>query len=176
MNAKWVPGIVLLGVLVGAVSAEAQNPQLPPRATLGVMIEPPRPGAEKRAAVVQSLDPSGAAAKAGIKPGDVIVKIGDKEVGDFDGLVKALREHKPGEQLALHVKRDGNEQTLNVTLGERAARLFPEGFGQPGSRNPFEGMPGFGEDRQTIQRLERRVEELEKRVRELEKKQGPAGK
>lgn len=59
------------------------------------------------------------AEKAGLKSGDVIVKIQDKAVKSLEELQEVMRKTKPGDKLAVTVKRDGKEQTVNVTLGTR---------------------------------------------------------
>jgi S1-C subfamily serine protease len=59
------------------------------------------------------------AEKAGIKSGDVITKIGDKAVKSLDELMECMNKTKPGDKLAVTIKRDGKEQTINVTLGTR---------------------------------------------------------
>jgi S1-C subfamily serine protease len=69
----------------------------------------------------QSLGPSvvagGPADKGGMKPGDVIVKIGDTDVHDQSQLAVALIEHHAGEKVPIDVYRDGKKVTLQVTLG-----------------------------------------------------------
>jgi S1-C subfamily serine protease len=59
------------------------------------------------------------AEKAGLKSGDVIVKVKDKAVKSLDELMEIMHTTKPGDKLAVTVKRDGKEQTINVTLGTR---------------------------------------------------------
>jgi S1-C subfamily serine protease len=62
------------------------------------------------------------AEKAGLKSGDVIVKLQDKPVKTRDDVLEIMGKTKPGEKVPVTVKRDGKEQTVNVTLGTR-----PEG-------------------------------------------------
>src|SRR6516162_3428364 len=88
-------------------------------ATLGIIAEPTEKDASRPGVVVRAVTPNGPAAAAGMKMGDVIVKLGDQEVKDFDGLVNSLAKQKPGDKLAVHVLRDGNEKTFTVTLAER---------------------------------------------------------
>ena len=63
------------------------------------------------------------AEKAGLLAGDLIVKFGDKELRNLYDYTYALQGRKPGEKVALVVKRteDGQtvERTLEVTLGSR---------------------------------------------------------
>lgn len=59
------------------------------------------------------------AEKAGLKEGDIIVKLADKPVESVEGLFEFLIEKKPGDTLDVVVQRDGKEHTFKVTLGTR---------------------------------------------------------
>lgn len=59
---------------------------------------------------------------AGFRAGDVIVRMGEHEIGDLYGLTDALRAHRPGDVVDVTVIRDGAELTRSVTLGSRASR------------------------------------------------------
>jgi S1-C subfamily serine protease len=80
---------------------------------------------EEGKVVVHDVVADGPAAKAGIKAGDVIVKVGDKEVKDPMEAVAAVRAVKPGAKLKFHVKRDGKDQDIEVTVGKRPAEPKP---------------------------------------------------
>jgi putative serine protease PepD len=67
-------------------------------------------------AQVQNVKTGGPAAKAGIVEGDVIVKVGDRTVGNADELVVAVQEHKVGDSVPVVLKRDGKNMTVTVTL------------------------------------------------------------
>jgi serine protease Do len=69
-------------------------------------------------ALVRSVTPGGAAAKAGVKPGDVIVAYNGKPVKKNDDLVAMVVATKPGSTVPLRVIRDRGEQTLSVTVDE----------------------------------------------------------
>jgi S1-C subfamily serine protease len=58
------------------------------------------------------------AGKAGVRPGDVITSIDGKEVTTVEQLLSTLRQHKPGDQVALHIVRGTSEQDVKVTLGD----------------------------------------------------------
>jgi putative serine protease PepD len=61
--------------------------------------------------------PSGTpAALAGLEEGDIVVAVDDKAVSDGIGLIVAIRSHQPGETIRLTVRRDGSEETVEVTL------------------------------------------------------------
>lgn len=58
------------------------------------------------------------AEKAGLKEGDVVLKVGDKQITPESGLATKLARHKPGDKVELTILRDGKEQKVTVTLGE----------------------------------------------------------
>jgi len=61
------------------------------------------------------------AAKAGLKPGDIVVKAGDRAVAGPEDLTLALRDSKPGDRRTLEVLRGGKRERVSVTLGEAPA-------------------------------------------------------
>jgi S1-C subfamily serine protease len=75
---------------------------------------------------VQEVVPNSPAEKAGIKNGDIVLKIGKTDLKDPENVREAMRDHKPGDKVTVHIKRDGKEQDIEVTLG-----TMPKDFGQP---------------------------------------------
>ena len=67
-------------------------------------------------AAVADVSPGSPAAKAGIVEGDVIVKIGDREVTGPDELVVAVQARKIGETVNVQLIRDGRQVDVPVTL------------------------------------------------------------
>ncbi|WP_297649541.1 trypsin-like peptidase domain-containing protein [Pseudonocardia sp.] len=67
-------------------------------------------------AQVENVQAGGAAAKAGIVEGDVIVKVGDRTIGGADELAVAVSERKPGDTVQVQVLRDGRPLSLPVVL------------------------------------------------------------
>lgn len=59
------------------------------------------------------------AMRAGIKPGDVITALEGVEVATARTLLDAIAKLKPGTAAAVTVLRDGKEQIISVTVGER---------------------------------------------------------
>jgi S1-C subfamily serine protease len=124
----------LVGLIACAGFLHAQERPSRPKASLGVMVGPMAPPGEQGGVAVLQVAPDSPAAKAGMKPGDVIVKAGDKSIKDFDDLLNTLAQHKAGDKLPLEVRRDGKEQKLTVTLGQRPAGQNPPREGQPPQR------------------------------------------
>jgi len=57
------------------------------------------------------------AAKAGLREGDVITKVGSESIDEKHSLTSLLGKHQVGEKVRLSVTRDGKAQTIEVTLG-----------------------------------------------------------
>ncbi|MFE3549955.1 S1C family serine protease [Streptomyces kronopolitis] len=66
-----------------------------------------------------AVTPNGPAAKAGLKPGDMITKLDDTVIDSGPTLISEIWQHKPGDDVTLTYKRDGKEHTTHVTLGQR---------------------------------------------------------
>ena len=56
------------------------------------------------------------AEKAGVKDGDIIIKIGGVEVGKLGSVTALISEHAVGEKIEVVVLRDGVEKTLSMML------------------------------------------------------------
>jgi S1-C subfamily serine protease len=76
-----------------------------------------------RGAVVVSVIPAGPAAEAGIREGDVIVRVGDKDIDSAEALTRALRELDPGDKVMLEVVDSLGPRRAEVTLARRPATL-----------------------------------------------------
>jgi len=59
-------------------------------------------------------DPNGAAAKAGIRSGDIIKSINKKSIKDIYEYMKRMEEIKPGQSIPFDIKRDGKIIMLTV--------------------------------------------------------------
>jgi S1-C subfamily serine protease len=68
-------------------------------------------------AQVVNVTDNGAAKKAGIEEGDVITKLGDRQVRNSPELIVAVRQYQPGQTVPLVLARQGRELTIQVTLG-----------------------------------------------------------
>ncbi|MGI4813168.1 MAG: DegQ family serine endoprotease [Janthinobacterium lividum] len=72
---------------------------------------------QARGALVASVEPGSPAAKAGIKPGDVILQVDGKAVDDSTSLPEEIAEHRPGSTTHLDVWRDRKDRDIAVTVG-----------------------------------------------------------
>ena len=69
---------------------------------------------------VSRVTSGGAASKAGIQEGDIIVKFDGKEVTTYKSFLTELYSKEPGDKVSVVVNRNGTEKTIEVTLGEQS--------------------------------------------------------
>lgn len=87
-------------------------------ASLGTIPDYGGPGAGKKGVLLAGVRPGGAAEKAGMKKGDVLVRLGKSEIASVEDLMFVLNASKPGETVPAIVVRDGKETKLEVTFQE----------------------------------------------------------
>jgi serine protease Do len=99
------------------------------RGQIGVTIQPMTPElaskfglSEVRGVVVNSVTPNGPAARAGIRPGDVILALNGMPVEDGNTLRNQVASTAPGTEAKLTIFRDRREQEIQVTLSEYQPR------------------------------------------------------
>lgn len=71
--------------------------------------------------LITSVASGGAAEHAGLKSGDVIVKVDNTTINDISSLGNALITKNPGDSVAVTYYRNGQQQTVNAKLGELQA-------------------------------------------------------
>ena len=74
---------------------------------------------EKDGVLIREVMPDTPAEKAGLKHGDVIVKLDGKKVRNFQDFLFRIAGHAPGEQIELGVFREGKETNFKLKLAER---------------------------------------------------------
>jgi S1-C subfamily serine protease len=67
---------------------------------------------------VRGVQRGGGAAAAGIREGDIIVSVDGKETPTIASLTELLTQYKPGDRVEVRFVRDGQTQTVTVTLSE----------------------------------------------------------
>ncbi|MFZ1940248.1 MAG: trypsin-like peptidase domain-containing protein [Terracidiphilus sp.] len=97
----------------------------------------------KNGVLVQEVQPSGPADKAGLKAGDIITTIDGRAIKDGEDLVNEIASRKPGSTIRLGFVRDGKPSDTTVTIGDRDKVFADLGNSQPES-NPESGG-GAGE-------------------------------
>ncbi len=80
---------------------------------------------EAKGAVVVTVEPRSPAARAGIRPGDVVVAVNETQVAHAAELSRNVAALKPGQDVNLELLRGGRERNAELKLAER-----PRGFGK----------------------------------------------
>lgn len=75
----------------------------------------PSMGSEGKGMLLDGVIPGSPAEKAGVKPGDRLLRFGDLAINGLDDLQKALESAKAGEAVKIVVMRDGKEVELTIT-------------------------------------------------------------
>ncbi len=127
-------------------------------------------GAPSNAGVlVARVSDESAAAKAGVKVGDVIVSVQGESIDTSGDLIRAIASHKPGAKIRVDVIRRARRNSFSVKLHKRKGGSF--GAGLPFQRG---GFKDFHSETPKIPELPRdlgdRLKELEDRLEELEQK------
>jgi serine protease Do len=100
----------------GSSSSTGSSAAQAGQAFLGVSVTDGQDGA-----LVQQVDPSAPAGKAGIQQGDEIVSLGGQSVQSADDLTSAMRSHKPGDKVKVTFIRGQGQQSVDVQLVSRQA-------------------------------------------------------
>lgn len=138
--------------------------------------------------LVDRVSPDSPAAKAGIRPGDVIAEVDGEPVEGRDDVVRAIADKKAGDPVVMHVFRNRQSLVIAAKLEEDPA---PAMFG-PDADEEEEDLPGGGKrwslrwhgdgddpmpmpdfalplPSGSARRLEERIEALEQKIEALQK-------
>ena len=116
-------GNIGIGFAVPANAVRTVVPQLKTghgvqHAYLGVSTSPTASG---NGAEVGDVTPSSPAQRAGAEIGDLVVEVDGQAIAKPEDIATAIADNKPGDQITMKVRRNGQERTLNVTLSDRPA-------------------------------------------------------
>ena len=92
-------------------NSNPQPVQSPDRPMLGVQL-----GAGEGGVLVTEVVPNSPAEKAGLKGGDLIIKVNGKDVSEPDGLIRLVGEFKAGDEISFVFRRNGAEKSGKATL------------------------------------------------------------
>lgn len=104
--------VAMLGISTRAPTAKQTK-------SLGLKME-----VRVRGQIVTRLTLGGAAAEAGIKVGDVLIRLDQNEIFSQDDIVDFLAVAKPGQDVAVLVQRAGGagEESIKLSLGSKRVR------------------------------------------------------
>jgi serine protease Do len=92
-----------IGVQIGQVSKEVAE-------SIGL--------GQPRGALVNGVEPNSPAAKAGLEPGDIILRFDGREIEKSSDLPRIVGNTRPGNRSSLTVFRRGGQRDLSVTVAE----------------------------------------------------------
>jgi predicted metalloprotease with PDZ domain len=132
--------------------------------------------------LVLSVDDESVAGKAGVKPGDIISKVGNDKIEDTQDVRHALKDYDKGDTFDITVLRHGKSQSLKATMDEQDHdmafnmhggpgtyqwRMAPHGMRTPMPPRMYMNMnPGDNDE------LRRELDDLKQEIRELKEKVG----
>jgi S1-C subfamily serine protease len=117
-------GFAVPANIVRRVTADLERDGRVRRAYLGVGTARPSIGS---GALVRSVVARGPAARAGLRVGDVIVRIGDAPVAGAPDVVEAVFAARPGQTIRVQYRRDGRRRTAEVRLAPRSEGAAAQG-------------------------------------------------
>ena len=88
-------------------------------------------------AYIQAFADNSSAKDAGLKEGDVVVKIDDKPIRTNTSLIEYIGTRRPGDKVNITVNRDGKELTFPVVLKTREGKIGPV---KPEDRDALAGL------------------------------------
>ena len=95
---------------------QLRNSETPTHARLGVTVSNEIEGGLAIGAGIESVESGSAGDGAGLKSGDVVLKVDDEVISSVDSLVATIRGYRPGDDVELTVLRDGETLTIDATL------------------------------------------------------------
>ncbi len=95
-------------------------------------------------ALVAGVEKSSPADKAGIEPGDVIVKFDGKTISSSNDLPRVVAATKPGKNVVAEVVRKGTLKSINVTVGDMPVERDEVVSGNRGNIKPEQNRLGLG--------------------------------
>lgn len=66
--------------------------------------------------IINQVDKNSPAKKAGLKPGDIILKVDNYDVSDSRGISELINQYLPGDEVELTILRDGDEKKIRLLL------------------------------------------------------------
>lgn len=132
-------------------------------------------------AVIELVADNGPAAKAGLKPNDIILTIDEKKVADAESLERELQGKQPGDQVTIEYMRKGQKSSTDVTLENRPAQNNEPGPAKDSSSRSQSGTAELElkngdsfdkvlEDPQVPEHFKQSVREMQQRMKEFQEK------
>ena len=95
---------------------EGLKSAVPPQPYIGV--RPAEGALDVKGAAIDEVVPGGPADQAGLRDGDLIVRVEDQPIRNWEDLVRAIRSRKAGDRVRITVDRLGESKTFRVQIGQ----------------------------------------------------------
>lgn len=95
-------------------------------------------------ALIAGIEKSSPAEKAGLEPGDVIVKFDGKVIASSNDLPRVVAATKPGKTVQAEIMRKGILKTISVTVGDLPVERDEVVTGNKGNVKPDQNKLGLG--------------------------------
>ena len=123
--------------------------------------------------LINSLTDGSPAAKGGLQPGDVVVRIDDRQVHSPAELVDAVGRHKPGDRIPVVYYRMGKRREAQVALGRQPGEGELKKEAMPFFDLPNDFFGDMPQIRKYLEKLQPDIEQWTKRFREQQAKPHP---
>jgi len=130
-------------------------------------------------ALITEVEEDSPAEKAGLKAGDVIVKIDGEEIEDPGDVVEVVMDKEEGDKVKISVLRNKKKKTFTVEVAERESTFgYLEGLkhlkilGSPGQRSSADIRIKIDKERfkEELEKLREELKELKDELKELKEK------
>ncbi|BHH82587.1 ChaN family lipoprotein [Desulforhopalus sp. 52FAK] len=105
----------------------ADNLELPPSPKIGLVLTEPAEGSTMKGLTIDQLSPHGKAGDAGLKVGDIVIRLGDDTIEDMADLRIAMIDASAGDTLEIEVLRGDKEKQRQVFKVELTIPQMPKG-------------------------------------------------
>jgi serine protease Do len=130
---------------------------------------------EGEGVLVLEVGDESVADEMGMKSGDVIVEVEDKEIGSVDELLEHMGDLEPGEEFGVTVLRKNKKVTLEGELDEGMREIYIKGHGKHADiRIPHIEKFKFSDDemdamRDEVKALQKEMEELKREMKKIKR-------
>ena len=136
---------------VKMIVAQLKDKGVVTRAWLGVQVQPVTAGIAEslgmkkaEGALVDEAEADTPAAKAGLRPGDVITSVNGNAIKDSRALAREISGMAPDSTAKLDIMRQGEAKTITVTLAKMPDKLKRQANADESERGSARGVPHLG--------------------------------
>jgi serine protease Do len=114
MAKPFISGLIVLASMPALATADG---------IIGARVSTISEGVNAGRTLLVAVTPGGPADKAGLKQGDIVLRIGNKEPQDAREFVSMVLAFRPGQKVEFHIRRESKDQKISVTIAEPAGLI-----------------------------------------------------